>query len=150
MYKVKVCIKTNQNLLSSRISIDRLHFIWYVFLCSHLLDRGNEWDKCYPQCLIVLICISGVTGCVLGARIRCSGWAPCFLTRFCICVGVLEVFPGLWCARLSRGGDLENFLASLLVAGLPVAKRRFVQCSDHLFFPLDLPKEGYSSPSVLA
>lgn len=48
MYKVKVCPKTNQNLLSSTISVDRVHFICCVLLCSHLLLKGSAGNQCYP------------------------------------------------------------------------------------------------------
>lgn len=74
MYKVKVCIKTNQNLLSSRISIDRMHFIWYGFFSSvhtSLLKAMYEINVT-RLCLIVLICICTHDG-APGASLYCMG-----------------------------------------------------------------------------
>lgn len=151
MYKVKVCIKTNQNLLSSRISIDRMHFIWYgfFFFCSHLLIKSNVWNKCYP---LVFNCTdlylyawrcAGGQSILHGLRTVASdsvlnSWQSFgSVFRFVMC----EVAQSWW------PGDLPG-LSVGCVAGCG-RRKAFASLRPSLFFPRDNPVERCSDPPLL-
>lgn len=86
MYKVKVWLKTNRNLLSSGMSVDRVHFICCALLCSRLLLKGSAGNQCYPLVFncTELDCSAWLWGCLqsLNIDIYFMVWAPQLLVGF--------------------------------------------------------------------